>query len=200
MSFGLKRPFLSQIPYKVKKHTTSQSSQVNYDHTFDTNFENDNYYTIDYSSDDQYNNSSNNNLNDSIHLPLILPSNYPPPLPKVRRDLSDLAFTHKSCAEYAAMLNKMNENYNGYQNAEQENVGSIPLLTASENVNVNDPPPRIQKFTPIYDNEVSEFIGDSIIGMITGLLLRKWFPHLRPGGLTLVSYILITFSFKTYKQ
>ncbi|TIA90920.1 hypothetical protein E3P99_01320 [Wallemia hederae] len=99
----------------------------------------------------------------------ILPANYPPPLPHISRELRDLTFTHKSCAELAAAFNAAK-------------LGEIHTVTYGEAGETASS--HVKPFAPVYDNEVSEFVGDSILSAVVSLLLRQWYPHLRPDGLT----------------
>lgn len=182
MNVGLKIPSLAQKQDKHKEYQTEINK--NYSDKFKSHELSPETIDIDDSSDDTESNpfrqedtykQDDGNFNRSVLNPQ-LPVNYPPPLPKLSPEFRDLAFTHKSCAEHAALLKSA-------ISVMEHNMifeGNLPEITASENVYVNDP----QCNKPIYDNEVSEFVGDSILGMIVSLLLRKWYPHLRPSSLT----------------
>ncbi|TIA99366.1 hypothetical protein E3P96_02924, partial [Wallemia ichthyophaga] len=141
------------------------------------------------SSDDNFNSYGNdtNDTNDTststhdqtfespidIDTP-ILPENYPPPLPPLCRDLYNLTFTHRTCADFVVNFNAGTDNLRK----------SYGMHTITNGVMGDSRQGNVASFVPVYDNEVSEFVGDSIIGMVVALLLRKWYPHLRPDGLT----------------
>lgn len=200
MNLGLKRPPLAQIPYKTKKFQQAGKPKrakappaPSIDEISD---DNDRPQLIDLDSDTEssssrdgcrnrngsFNYNSNSTSTDSqtndtfieADFPNI-PHDYPPPLPALRPDLYNLTFTHKSCAGFAAVFNAAKGAMDGEANG-------MPTITAGYIGNSESS--KMGSFAPILDNEVSEFVGDSIIGMIVALLLRKWYPHLRPDGLT----------------
>ncbi|TIC23811.1 ribonuclease III [Wallemia mellicola] len=184
MNVGLNIPLLTQIHAKPKEY----EAKINNDYsdsfkdynvglsieTIDIDDSDESAESKSFRQEDNY--SQDDELaNRSVSKPHF-PVNYPPPLPKLLPEFRELAFTHKSCAEHAALLKSAISimQYN------RVSGGNLRGITASENVYVDDP----ERIKPIYDNEVSEFVGDSILGMIVTLLLRQWYPHLRPNSLS----------------
>lgn len=183
MNVGLNIPLLTQIHAKPKEY----EAKINNDYsdsfkdynvglsieTIDIDDSDESAESKSFRQEDNY--SQDDELaNRSVSKPHF-PVNYPPPLPKLLPEFRELAFTHKSCAEHAALLKSAISimQYN------RVSGGNLRGITASENVYVDD----AERIKPIYDNEVSEFVGDSILGMIVTLLLRQWYPHLRPNSL-----------------
>lgn len=178
MNVGLNITLLAQIHAKPNEY----EAKINNDYS--DNFKDYNVglsiETIDIDDCDENAESKSFRQEDEVANRSLLkphfPVNYPPPLPKLLPEFRQLAFTHKSCAEHAALLKSAisiiqhNRIYGG----------NLCDITASENIYVDDQ----QRIKPIYDNEVSEFVGDSILGMIVAHLLRQWYPHLRPNSLT----------------
>ena len=201
MALRLNRPLLAQIPYKARMssfYSTNEAKSSPNTPLNDSEIETNSFSSgesRDRASEETYARESSGtpvtppdeppvDSNESPESPPspspspsptpILPANYPPPLPHISRELRDLAFTHKSCAELAAAFNAAK-------------LSEIPTVTDGEAG--ESASSHVKPFAPVYDNEVSEFVGDSILSAVVSLLLRQWYPHLRPDGLTWVSFL-----------